>query len=75
MTAKKSRDALGMYLCLGAASIIALQGFVNIGMNIGLVPVTGIPLPLMSYGGSSLIATFFMLGMSQSVYKRSAAGI
>ena len=70
-TALRSVDALGLYLSLGVAILISLQVFINIGMNIGLVPVTGIPLPLVSYGGSSLIVTLFLLGLAQSVYRRS----
>ena len=52
---------------------LGTQSFVNIGMNLGLVPVTGIPLPLISYGGSSTIAAFFGLGLVLSV-KRDTLG-
>lgn len=69
-----SADALGMYLAMGIALVLTFQIFINIGMNIGLMPVTGIPLPLMSYGGSSLLATMFLLGVVNSVYKRNLAG-
>jgi len=49
------------------AIVIVIQVGVNIGMNLGLLPVIGIPLPLISYGGSSLIATFIGLGIAQSM--------
>jgi len=71
-TALRSPDALGRYICLGVVALLGAQVTVNVGMNIGLLPVTGITLPLVSYGGSSLAATLFLLGLSQSVYRRSA---
>ncbi len=74
-TALRSPDSLGMYLCLGVAALIAVQVFINIGMNIGLMPVTGITLPMVSYGGSSLIMTMFLLGLVQSVYRRSQSAV
>ncbi len=49
--------------------MLVFQFFVNTGMNLGLLPITGITLPLISYGGSSLIATLFSLGMVSSVEK------
>ena len=69
-TAQKALDAFGCLLCVGVASQLLVQVFVNIGMNIGLVPITGITLPLVSYGGSSLISTFISLGIVASVAKR-----
>jgi rod shape determining protein RodA len=48
--------------------MLALQVIVNIGMNLGLMPVTGITLPLMSYGGSSVLGTFLALGILQSIH-------
>ena len=53
------------------------QVFVNVGGNVGIMPITGIPLPLMSYGGSSVIVTLIALGILQSVYvqaREAAAG-
>jgi rod shape determining protein RodA len=47
------------------------QVFINVGMAIGISPITGITLPLMSYGGSSVITTFLALGLAQSIYARS----
>lgn len=65
--AKEAQDWFGRFLVLGAMGIILFQLFVNIGMNIGIMPITGIPLPLVSYGGSSLISTLFLLGIVESV--------
>lgn len=63
-------DTFGRLLASGILSMIMFQIFVNIGMNIGLMPVTGIPLPLLSYGGSSLITTLASLGILQSILLR-----
>ena len=72
-TAKRARDNFGMYLSLGVFFMMIIQVVVNIGMNIGILPVTGIPLPLLSYGGSSLLNTFLALGIVQSVVARQKA--
>lgn len=66
-----ARDALGSLVAAGLASMILFQLFVNVGMVLGMVPVTGIPLPFISYGGSSLISLLFGLGILQSVRMRS----
>jgi rod shape determining protein RodA len=66
----KSRDNFGMYLGLGIFFMLLIQVVINIGMNIGILPVTGIPLPLLSYGGSSLLTTFLALGIIQSIVAR-----
>lgn len=71
--ARKSRDAFGRLLAGGVVSMLLFQVFVNIGMNIGLLPVTGITLPLISFGGSSLITVFICLGLLQSVLIHSQA--
>lgn len=63
-----ARDALGRYLVFGVAAMILFQILINVGMNIGLMPVTGIPLPLISHGGSSLFATLISLGIVSSVF-------
>lgn len=65
--ALRSIDVLGFLLALGAVSLLIFQTIVNIGMTIGLLPVTGITLPLISYGGSSLVATLITLGLVASV--------
>lgn len=65
---EKSADAFGSLFSLGVFVIFFVQLAVNIGMNLGLMPVTGIPLPLVSYGGSSLIISMVLLGLVQSVW-------
>lgn len=65
--AQRTEDQFGSLICLGVFSFIFFQIFVNIGMNMGLLPITGIPLPLVSYGGSSLLATMISLGLVSSV--------
>jgi rod shape determining protein RodA len=71
--ARLARDNFGMYLTLGVFFMLLSQVLINIGMNIGIVPVTGIPLPLMSYGGSSLLTIMLSLGLVQSVIARQKA--
>ncbi len=73
VAAQMARDNFGMYLALGIFFMLMFQAVVNIGMNIGLLPVTGIPLPLVSYGGSSLLTTMLSLGLIQSVIARQKA--
>jgi rod shape determining protein RodA len=64
-------DALGALVAFGLASMLLFQICVNIGMVVGIMPVTGIPLPFISYGGSSLVSLMFGLGILQSVRIRS----
>ena len=66
-----SRNALGRYICTGVAAMLAFQVFENIGMCLGLFPVTGITLPFYSYGGSSMITTMLAMGLVLSVRYRS----
>ncbi len=68
--AQLSRDQLGMLLCAGVLSMIVFQLFQNTGMTMGIMPITGIPLPLVSHGGSSTIALFAGLGLVQNVHMR-----
>jgi rod shape determining protein RodA len=68
--AQTSPDRAGVYICMGVASLVLFHLLVNIGMVVGKMPVTGIPLPLMSYGGSSLLSMFMMLGLVQNVRLR-----
>jgi rod shape determining protein RodA len=65
--AQSSTDNFGSLIAIGVLSMIVFQCIVNIGMNIGLAPITGIPLPLLSYGRSSLLANFLGLALVQSV--------
>lgn len=71
--ARKARDELGRYLAFGIFFLFFFQVTVNIAMNIGLAPVTGIPLPLLSYGGSSLIVTCLALGIVHNISWQSRA--
>ncbi len=64
---QRSQDRFGSLVALGIASLLGFQVFVNIAMNLGLLPITGITLPLVSSGGSSLIATLIALGISHSI--------
>lgn len=70
-TARRARDNFGYLLSIGIITMLFLQVLVNIGMNIGAMPVAGVPLPLLSYGGSSLTSVLASLGIIQSVYMRS----
>lgn len=65
--ADTTEDTFGKYVCYGIATIFFFHTFVNLGMIMGIMPVTGLPLLLMSYGGSSLVFSFLMLGIVQSV--------
>lgn len=67
-TALLASDLFGRYLCVGIAAILMTHVFINIGMCIRLVPVTGLPLPFISYGGTFLVAMLCYLGIAQSVY-------
>jgi rod shape determining protein RodA len=69
-TVLKTQHELGRYLAAGAVSYIAFEVIVNVGMNVGLLPITGIPLPLFSRGGSNLIATMAALGLLVNVHLR-----
>jgi rod shape determining protein RodA len=63
-------DRAGMYLCMGVAALLLFHVLVNVGMVVGRMPVTGIPLPLMSSGGSNILSMFLMLGLVNSVRLR-----
>ena len=65
-----SRDLLGTYLCAGVFTMLLWQVFQNVGMTLGIMPVTGLPMPFISYGGSSLITYFALFGIVQSVHMR-----
>ena len=68
--AQAAPDRPGMYICMGVASLLLFHLLVNVGMVVGLMPVTGIPLPLMSAGGSSMLSMFLMLGLVNNVRLR-----
>jgi rod shape determining protein RodA len=63
-----AKNLYGALLAAGVGAMLMTQVFVNVGGNVGIMPITGIPLPLMSYGGSSVIVTLIALGILQSVY-------
>ena len=65
-----SRDLLGTYVCAGVFVMLLWQTFQNVGMTLKIMPVTGLPLPFISYGGSGLIVYFAMFGLVQSVHMR-----
>jgi len=65
---KNVKDTYGALVVVGVFLMLFSQVLVNVGMNLGLLPVTGIPLPFVSYGGSSLLTSIFLLGLVQSVW-------
>ncbi len=65
-----SKDAFGTYVASGIAAMFAIQMFVNVGMVIGIMPITGIPLPFVSYGGSSMLANFMAVGLLLNIHMR-----
>ncbi|MFI5046045.1 MAG: FtsW/RodA/SpoVE family cell cycle protein [Acidimicrobiia bacterium] len=69
-TARLARDFFGALVCVGVLSMLAFQVFENVGMTVGIMPVTGIPLPFMSYGGSSMIASFACVGLVANIGMR-----
>jgi rod shape determining protein RodA len=69
-TAQLCQDRLGTLLCAGVFTMILWQGFQNLGMTMGITPVSGVPLPFVSYGGSHTVAFAIMIGMVQSVHMR-----
>jgi rod shape determining protein RodA len=66
--AANARDRLGMLLATGIVAMFMFHVFVNIGMTIGLMPVTGVPLPLLSYGGSFVLVSMTALGLLQNIW-------
>src|SRR3954447_3377806 len=66
-----AKNVFGALMAGGIAAMLAFQIFVNVGMTIGIMPITGVPLPLMSYGGSSVIVTFMAIGLLQSVHAQA----
>jgi rod shape determining protein RodA len=66
-----SKNLFGALLAGGVTAMLMFQVFVNVGMTIGIMPITGVPLPLMSYGGSSVLVTFMALGLLQAIYAQA----
>ncbi len=69
-TARNAKDRLGALMAAGLVSMIAIYVFINIGMAVGIVPVVGVPLPLVSYGGTSVITTFLAVGLLLNIHMR-----
>lgn len=69
--ARNSPDTFGALICYGVATLLAFQAIVNIGVNLNVMPATGLPLPFMSYGGSSLFSLLICIGLVESVISRS----
>ncbi|HEY7161806.1 MAG TPA: FtsW/RodA/SpoVE family cell cycle protein, partial [Acidobacteriota bacterium] len=68
--ATQARDRVGTYVIMGIMAVFFFHVVVNIGMVIGLMPITGLPLPLMSYGGSSLLSTIVGLAIVMNIRMR-----
>lgn len=73
--AKTAKDDLGSYIAIGIAGIFFFHMLENIGMTMGLLPITGIPLPFVSYGGSSLLSNFIMIGLLLNISGRRQKAI
>ena len=71
LIAQRTDDLFGRLVCVGVIAWFALQTFENIGMAMGLMPMTGVPLPFISYGGSSMFATLVGFGLLQNIHLRS----
>ena len=65
-----SKDLMGTYLCAGVFTMLLWQLFENVAMTLGLMPITGLPMPVISYGGSGIVTFFAMFGLVQSVHMR-----
>jgi rod shape determining protein RodA len=69
-TARNAKDRLGVLMAGGIVGMISLYVFINVGMAVGIVPVVGVPLPLVSYGGTSIITTFLAMGLLLNIQTR-----
>ena len=70
VVAKQARDRFGSLVATGIATMFAFYGVINMGMVMGLMPVTGLPLLLLSYGGSSMLSSIFAVGILISIHLR-----
>src|SRR5436309_6867385 len=70
-----AKNLYGALIAGGVAAMLMFQIFVNVGMTIGIMPITGVPLPLMSYGGSSVIVTFLAVGLLQSIHVQARTSV
>jgi rod shape determining protein RodA len=68
VVAGRSHDAFGRFVGAGVGTWLAFQVFQNVGMNLGVMPVTGLPLPFISYGGSSMFASWLAIGVVNAAY-------
>src|SRR5207248_11397307 len=68
-----AKNLFGALIAGGVVAMFMFQVFVNVGMTVGIMPITGIPLPLMSYGGSSVLTTLLAVGLLQSIYAQGRA--
>jgi len=73
--AKNAEDSIGSYIAIGIAGVFFFHMVENIGMTIGLLPITGVPLPFVSYGGSSLITNFVCIGLLLNISSRRKKGL
>lgn len=73
LAVRQGNDDFAIFFILGVVGLIFIEMFINIGMNIGIMPVVGISLPFVSYGGSSILASFIMIGMIENIIIRSKA--
>jgi rod shape determining protein RodA len=70
MTAYRSVDRFGFFMATGIVAMFFFHIFINIGMNMALAPVTGIPLPFVSYGGTAIVVNLVAIGLLQSIATR-----
>jgi rod shape determining protein RodA len=69
-TAQLARDDFGSLVCVGVLCMLLFQTFENVGMTMGIMPITGITLPFVSYGGSSILTSFVAVGLVLNVHSR-----
>jgi rod shape determining protein RodA len=67
---KTTADPFGIYIAAGLSAMYSFHFLVNVGMTMGIMPITGIPLPFMSYGGSSITSAMAGIGLASSIYMR-----